>query len=337
MCSRLSRLPVMEQTYDAIVVGARCAGSATALLLARRGHRVLVVDRDPFPSDPATPSANLVPEALRHLRDWGLYERVAGTGAPPIRQLVTHAGGVDLVSDCPELDGIDHCLCVRRSVLDMVLAQAAIEAGAVVRFGTEVTALRWAGGQVVGIEAADRHGHVITARAPVVIGADGRCSFVAGAVGASVREQARARSAVTFTYYIGLGVEQAERWQGEAGQLFFLPSHFGETWVVHVSDGGQPLGDPESHLATFPDATERLAAGRRVAPLSSVADLGRFRRDAAGPGWLLVGDAAAAGATHANGVHDAFAHASLVADALDRGVEIDERLLDRQLVTCLGA
>ena len=74
-----------DESYDAIVVGARCAGSPTAMLLACKGHRVLVVDKATFPSD--TMSTHLVhPPGVTALKRWGLLDRLEATGCPPIER-----------------------------------------------------------------------------------------------------------------------------------------------------------------------------------------------------------------------------------------------------------
>ena len=76
----------MANRYDAIVVGARCAGSPTAMLLARKGYRVLVVDRASFPSDTLSTHCRSTPRASPRCSRWGLLDQVIASGCPPGRR-----------------------------------------------------------------------------------------------------------------------------------------------------------------------------------------------------------------------------------------------------------
>ena len=75
----------MERKYDIIVVGARCSGAPTAMLLARKGYKVLLADRARFPSEIAH-GHFIHRHGPRRLRDWGLLDRVIATGCPPSTQ-----------------------------------------------------------------------------------------------------------------------------------------------------------------------------------------------------------------------------------------------------------
>jgi flavin-dependent dehydrogenase len=125
------------ERYDAIVVGARCAGSPTAMLLARKGYRVLLVDKATFPSD--TMSTHVVhPPGVAALRDWGLLERLEATGCPPVRTYSFDFGPLTISGTPQPIDGIAHGYCPRRTVLDQLLVDAAVEAGAELREGFHV-------------------------------------------------------------------------------------------------------------------------------------------------------------------------------------------------------
>src|SRR5512142_2658656 len=118
-----------ENQYDAIVVGARCAGSPTAMLLARKGYRVLLVDKATFPSD--TISTHIVhPPGVAALKRWGLLERLAATGCPPITNYSFDFGPIKIVGSLRPADGVSRAYCPRRTVLDYLLAEAAVTAGA---------------------------------------------------------------------------------------------------------------------------------------------------------------------------------------------------------------
>lgn len=174
-------LPPMTTTYDAIVVGARCAGAPTAMLLARQGHRVLLVDRSTFPSDTLS-TLVIQPHGVAALRRWGLLEKVAASGCPPIGRFTFDFGPV-VVSGRPRpVDGSGFALAPRRSVLDKMLVDAAAEAGAEVREAFTVDELVFDDGAVIGIRGHADGGSEVVEHARVVIGADGHNSPVARAV-----------------------------------------------------------------------------------------------------------------------------------------------------------
>ena len=123
----------MSKSYDAIVVGARVAGSPTAMLLARKGYKILLVDRATFPSD--TVSSHIIhPPGVAALARWGLLDRLTKTGCPPIGTYMFDFGPVT-VSGAPGTKESPVAYCPRRTVLDKLLLDAAAEAGAEVREG----------------------------------------------------------------------------------------------------------------------------------------------------------------------------------------------------------
>ena len=170
----------MDMTYDVIVVGARCAGSPTAMLLARKGYRVLVVDRATFPSD--TVSTHVVqPLGVAALARWGLLDRLAATGCPPIHTYAFDFGPFT-ISGSPGTADAPVAYCARRTVLDKLLVDAASEAGAEIREAFTVEEVLIEDGRVVGIRGRAKSGETVTERARLVVGADGRYSVVASAV-----------------------------------------------------------------------------------------------------------------------------------------------------------
>jgi len=166
--------------FDAIVVGARCAGSPTAMLLARNGYRVLLVDRATFPSD--TISTHVVqPTGVGSLRRWGLLDRLIVTGCPPIHTY-TFDFGPFTIAGSPGTDNTPVAYCPRRTVLDKLLVDAAAEAGADVREGFTVEEVVLDDDRVVGVRGHGKDGRSVTDHARVVVGADGLHSLVAATV-----------------------------------------------------------------------------------------------------------------------------------------------------------
>src|SRR4051794_24338409 len=171
----------MAQSYDAIVVGARCGGAPTAMLLARKGHRVLVVDRATFPSD--TVSTHFVhAPGVAALERWGLRDTLAATGCPAIRSYSFDFGPFTIAGTPRAAGDVTEAYCPRRPVLDTMLVHAAADAGAEVREGFSVDDVLVEDGRVTGIRGKDAGGSTVTEHAQVVIGADGRHSLVAKAV-----------------------------------------------------------------------------------------------------------------------------------------------------------
>src|ERR1700756_5168152 len=163
---------------DVVVVGGRVAGSATAMLLARLGHDVVVVDQASFPSDTIS-THSIARSGVVQLRRWGLLDAVLDSGAPAIRQVTFHAGGESVSRTLSHKAGVDLVVAPRRYVLDTILATAAQRAGADVRDGVTVTGVRRdRRGRVAGVYGHDRDGAPMDIGARYVIGADGLRSRV---------------------------------------------------------------------------------------------------------------------------------------------------------------
>src|SRR5688572_10581126 len=190
-----------KSDYDAIVVGARCAGSPTAMLLARKGYRVLLVDRATFPSD--TVSTHLIHHpGVASLNRWGLLDRVVATGCPPIHTYAFDFGPFT-ISGVPGIDEAPVAYAPRRTVLDEILVDAASEAGAEVREGFSVEEVLADHGRVIGIRGHTKEGTSVTEHAQVVVGADGRHSLVAEAVAAEQYEEKPRLQGSYYAYWSG--------------------------------------------------------------------------------------------------------------------------------------
>ncbi|ONI78037.1 oxidoreductase [Actinosynnema sp. ALI-1.44] len=310
--------------YDVIVVGARCAGSPTAMLLARMGHRVLVVDRATFPSD--TLSTHLLqPHGVAALRRWGLLDRVVATGCPPIHTY-TYDFEQFAISGNPGTTYEPVAYGPRRTVLDKILVDAAREAGAEVREGFGVTDLVFDDdGRVVGVRGRERDGPVITEHARVVVGADGLHSLVARLVGAQAYHEKPRLMCAYYTYFSGLPMHGVFEAYARPHQGFAAsPTNDGLTMVV----GTWPFAafdevrkDVEGHYAKnlelVPAFAERIREARQETRLVGKA-VPNFFRKPFGPGWALVGDAGyTKDSITAQGISDAFRSAESCANALN--------------------
>jgi len=330
----------MSNDYDAIVVGARCAGAPVAMLLARRGYRTLVVDRATFPSD--TISTHVVqPMAAAALKRWGLLERLAATGCPPV-ETFNYDFGPFAISGSPGTADAPAAYCPRRTVLDKLLVDAAVEAGAEIREGFVVEDVLMEGGRVAGIAGHTKRGPRVTARARVVIGADGRHSQVAEAVTPEAYNERPPLLASYYSYWSGLPMNGRFETYIRPGRGFAAaPTHNGATLVI----AGWPYAEFEANkrdvaghfmkaLDLAPAFAERVGAAKREAPFAGV-PVPNFFRKPYGPGWALVGDA---GYTKdpitAQGINDAFRDAERLAVALNQvwsgGRDFDAALRDYQ-------
>jgi 2-polyprenyl-6-methoxyphenol hydroxylase-like FAD-dependent oxidoreductase len=311
----------MSKAYDVIVVGARCAGSPTAMLLAREGHRVLLVDRATFPSD--TISTHQVhPPGVAALERWGLLDRLIATGCPPIDTYAFDFGPFT-ISGSPGT-----AYAPRRTVLDKLLVDAASEAGAEVREGFTVETLVVEDGRVVGIRGHEKGAATVTERAAVVVGADGRYSLVADAVDAEEYNQKPKLLASYYSYWSGVPTDgRFETWVRPYRGFAAWPTNDDLLLVI----AGWPYREFESFrsdiegnfLATIelvPELAERLRSGKREERFVGAAVRGFFRKPY-GPGWSLVGDAGYnKDYITAQGINDAFRDAELCAAALDQAL-----------------
>ena len=312
----------MAKIYDAIVVGARVAGSPIAMLLARKGYDVLLLDRATFPSD--TISTHLVhPPGVAALQRWGLLDSVAATGCPAINTYAFDFGPFTL-SGAPGADGAVS-YGPRRTVLDKLLLDAAAEAGAEVREGFSVESMVFEDDQVSGVRGHSKGGRTITELARVVIGADGRHSLVAQAVHPRQYHEKPALLAGYYAYWSGLPMNgRFETYVRPSRGMAAWPTNDDLTVVI----AGWPYAefeankkDIEGNLAkTYdlaPSFAERLQAGTRETRFVGAA-VSNFFRKPFGPGWALVGDAGYnKDFITAQGIDDAFRDAELCATALD--------------------
>jgi 2-polyprenyl-6-methoxyphenol hydroxylase-like FAD-dependent oxidoreductase len=326
--------------YDAIVVGARCAGSPTAMLLARQGYRVLLLDRATFPSD--TISTHIVwPHGAEILDRWGLLDRLAATGCPPIAlNMIFDVGPFALKGGVTDTNRGRGGFCPRRTVLDRLLVDAALESGVELREAFSVEALTVADGRVTGITGRSRGGARVEERARVVIGADGVHSLVAQAVGAAEYDAVPPLTTFYYTYFSGFEAEDIEQYVRPHQGAACFPTHDGLTLIAVVWPSRrfpEIRSDIEGHVrqahALTPTVADRLTRAKREEAWYGTAGVPNYFRKPYGPGWVLVGDAGYdKDPLTAQGISDAFIDAGHVAEALDAGLSgrrpIDEALAD---------
>jgi flavin-dependent dehydrogenase len=313
----------MGRDYDAIVVGARCAGAPTAMLLAQKGYRVLVVDRATFPSD--TLSTHLVhAPGVAALRRWGLLDQVVATGCPPVETYSFDFGPFTIAGTPRPSDGSSTAYAPRRTVLDKVLVDAADDAGAEVRERFTVEDVVVEDGAVVGIRGHGEDGKRVLDRAPIVIGADGRNSHVARVVRPDQYNEKPMLQWSYYTYWSGLpagGMEVVIR--PDRGWAA-IPTNDGLTLLVvgwPYAEAKAYKADVEANylktLELVPEIAERVRAATRVERFAGGA-VPNFFRKPFGPGWALVGDAGYnKDPITAQGISDAFRDAELCSTAVD--------------------
>jgi flavin-dependent dehydrogenase len=318
-------------SYDAIVVGARVAGAATAMLLARQGRRVLLVDRDHYGADTMSTHA-LMRGAVFLLSRWGLLGRIVDSGAPPVRQSRFDYGDDSVTVTIKPTLGVEALYAPRRTVLDPLLVDAATAAGAEIRYGMTIAGLLRDGcGRVIGVHGKDRSGTAMVAHAPLTVGADGIRSTVAGAAGAATVRSGTGAGTIIYGYWSQLAVDGFEWFYRPGYSAGLIPTNNGEVCVF----AGAPAQHLESLRGNVPHTYHHLlhaatggAAGRlgsAVPPARLRTWLGRpgFLRQACGPGWALVGDAGSfLDPLSTHGITDALRDADLLARSLT-GVHTD--------------
>jgi 2-polyprenyl-6-methoxyphenol hydroxylase-like FAD-dependent oxidoreductase len=314
--------------YDAIIVGARCAGSPTAMLLARRGFKVLLLDRATFPSD--TISTHILwPHGAEVLARWGLLQRLADTGVPPIcRRMTFDVGPFALQGTVPDANDGRGGFCPRRTALDGILVNAAAEAGVDIREGFTVDELLVTDGAVVGVRGHGRGARPIEERARVVVGADGVNSFVAQAVRAPEYDVRPVAACGYYSYYSGVVQDDIELYVREHCAFGGAPTNDGLHLVMvnwPASDFATVRADVDGHvsraLEAAPDFAARVRSGSREEKWYGTAGVAGYFRKSYGRGWALVGDASYnKDPITAQGISDAFIDAVGLVEALSAGL-----------------
>ena len=334
--------------YDAIIVGARCGGAPLAMLLARAGHKVLLVERMAFGSD--IMSTHYVKRTgASYLDQWGLLDELRNINTPAIKNMNFHIDDLHLAGQAPGYAGIDCDFTPRRFYLDKILVDAAAAAGVETRDSFTVKELIFDQGRVVGIKGAQRGGELVAERARVVIGADGVRSFVADAVKAETYLDAGIHTCGHYAYYSGM------RDTDDTSSLHILTDkrRFCITFPTNddldmvflfwpTEEAQRVRADPDKAFAEtlelVPELGARVAQGTRETRISGTHLMHNFFRRAHGPGWALVGDAALhRDPITAQGITNAFTHAALLAEELNLALTGGREASDKNIDTALAS
>ncbi|HEX6220462.1 MAG TPA: NAD(P)/FAD-dependent oxidoreductase [Acidimicrobiia bacterium] len=314
-------------SYDVVIVGARVAGAATAMLLARCGHRVLMIDRADIGSD-TTSTHTILRLGMLQLHRWGLAERLTATDTPPIRK-VTLGFGDDLIPIELSADfGVDALYAPRRTVLDPILVTAALEEGVDLWTRTRLVDLLWEDGAVVGVTAKSG-GITHEIRSRYVVGADGTWSRTADRVRAKAYRSFPPANATYYAYYEGIETDGVYFQFTPGVTAGLIPTNNRQTCVYvgwHAERIDEYRADPEQAFldqATrgHSDIGEALRAGTRVSSFRGTPGLPGFLKQPWGVGWALVGDAGyTKDSISAHGISDALRDAELCARAVDQSL-----------------
>jgi 2-polyprenyl-6-methoxyphenol hydroxylase-like FAD-dependent oxidoreductase len=320
-----------RSSYDAVVVGARCAGAPLAARLAERGWSVLLVDREPPPADTLS-THYLFPNTLSRLRELGALERIEARHRLNPLHYAVRVLGEEVSGPFTPLDGFDRMVGVTRPVLDKALLDVALAAGAETRFGEKAAGLIGAGtgaDPVRGVVLED--GEEIEAR--WVLGADGRASTVAGLLGLEKQRPVVSDIGIMLAYWRGL--PESDSFRVEVLESASLSWGRCEDDISILMLGVPPeltRGDAEQRQRFFISSLKQfewfdpglLDGAEQISPIRVAPEtmLRGFFRQASGPGWALVGDAGHfKHPATAQGISDAIEQALHVADSLTSSAE----------------
>ena len=331
---------------DVVIVGTRCAGTATAIAFARAGRRVIGLDSSSFPSE--TLSTHLLwSSGVFELRQLGALERVRALGAPPLTTGTAVGAGHTVAAPFTPYGGIDYSLCVRRVGLDAALVDTARAAGAELREQVRVDELLWENGRACGVRYHDRDGTSHEIRARLVVGADGRRSTVAKQVGTAAPYRRSPSGRVCCYGYWEDTADQdrsiAAQWR--AGQLLGTAFPCDDGLVLcliqpPVQMTPRGIGRAEQSyrdmIAEIPGLATRLTGATLRGRIRSAVDIASYFRRSTGPGWALPGDAGHfKDPVTAQGIRDALRYGRLLGESaaavLDDPIVLDRRLAEWEL------
>ena len=320
---------ILRSHYDVIVVGARCAGSSTAMLLARADARVLLIDKHEFGRDVISTHA-IMRTGVLQLARWGLLPEIEAAGTPPITKTTFHYGGDVCPIDIKSEHGVDYLCAPRRTVLDKVLVNAARKAGAEVHHAMSLQKLKTAlDGRVVGVNVKDRYGVKSEITADLVVGADGRQSLVANLVKAQTYARGQSRSGCVYGYFSNIQSDGFHWYFNNNAAGGVIPTnenqhcvfaavpadHFADTYREDMAGGFRKIA-----RANSPELHQMLEDAQLVGRLHGFVGFAGHMKQSYGPGWCLVGDSGYfKDPLTAHGITDALRDGELLSEAILRG------------------
>ncbi len=313
-----------EPEYDALVVGARVAGATVAARLAEQGRKVLLVDRDLFPSDTISTHA-LAFNAVDSLRRLGVLDHIEAAG---FRRIFRHRAWVeDICIEAPAGPPGTYSIAPRRVVLDQILLDRAVECGAELRLRTRVDGLLVESGAVVGGVVQPIGGEKREVRARVVVGADGKQSQVAQWVGAEKYDERPVGRPIYYGYFHGftpLAEPAIDLFFGSDRIGFCFPMRPDEHCLIieaQQEEFSRIRQDParwfRDEFSTLPGMAERFQHAQLEGRMLGTRGVENFFRKPYGPGWALTGDAAyVKDPCTGYGIGDALLESFMIAKAL---------------------
>jgi 2-polyprenyl-6-methoxyphenol hydroxylase-like FAD-dependent oxidoreductase len=315
--------------FDVIVIGARVAGAPTAMLLARYGYKVLLVDRASFPSDTLS-THQIQLRGVAALKRWGLLDQVRNTNCPPTDHASFMTDNLTLHGKFPPLDGAEAIICPRRTILDKILVDAAVQAGVELREDFLVEGLNFEGETVTGILGHSKSGANgdklnIKEYARLVIGADGKHSLVAQEVKAEIYNPKPVLTCAYYSYWEGIELDGGEMYISDRNVVGVWPTNNGLTLIYTAYPYSKFQEIRKNIEASFwgtidllPKLADRVHLGRLAERFYGTADLPAFYRRSHGSGWVLVGDAGLTmDPVTGQGIGNAFRDAERMAEAID--------------------
>ena len=321
--------------YDAIIVGARVAGSPTAMLLAQKGYKVLLLDRDTFPSDTISTHI-LFSRGFSRLKKWGLSEKVLASGCPQLNKVTFDLGPFALTGTPPSFQNTTENAAPRRYILDKILLDAAVEAGAELRENCIVEELIMSEGRVTGVRCKTKEGKSFTEYGRIAIGADGRNSVVAREVKAHEYNAVPKVSCWFYSYWSGVDIDNLTLYALPYNAVGFIPTNDDLICLTVACLAGEFMsfrkdieGNYLKAIAQVESLRDKMQDAKRESRITAMADLPNFYRQSYGPGWALVGDAGYhKDPITGQGMSDAIIYAEKLAEAIDAGFSGKENLMD---------
>ncbi|MGW5564329.1 NAD(P)/FAD-dependent oxidoreductase [Streptomyces tendae] len=320
--------------WDVIVVGARCAGGPTAMLFARQGYRVLLLDRAAFRTDTLS-TLYIQQPGVSRLERWGLLDAVKATGCPPLDRTVYEIEDVRLAG-CASPNGTVHAsYAPRRHLLDEILVEGAVAAGVEFRDHCGVSELLVEDGRVVGVRCTASGGRSTVERARLVVGADGMRSTVAELAGARTTVEHPRLTCAYYTFWDGPKTD-FELYEGERGWISAVPTNDAVLISAYFPQDRFEEVRTDAYAAYLegvkvnaPALFAQMERAERTERLRGTGDQRNYFRETSGPGWALVGDAAHhKDSITARGIGDAFLQAELLVDAIAGDLHDEARLTD---------